>query len=281
MTVHAMRHSSRPPTASAFTLIELLVVVAIIALLISILLPSLQKAREQAKTTVCASNMRSIGLAFSMYAEDYRGVWPAAVDSLGSQNRWPVPFFQAKIIHQELNQYDAAGDLVSEGGKSVFLCPSEVAQRTIKDWRIPNNSVDRVAIGGSYSYSGEIHRRGDVLELGTPTDPPFLKQVDSLRRTADVFALFDNFRPIETVTDFGWRYYRDTFFLGYRTMSGQPVEPSRTADRFKVVGSRHSGRANALAYDTHVEAITAEKLEYRQVSWDLWDQYPTLPPGGE
>lgn len=266
---------------SAFTLIELLVVVAIIALLISILLPSLQKAREQAKKTVCASNMRSMGQAFAMYADDYHGVWPSAVDSLGSQNRWPVPFFQAKIIHQTLNQYDAAGDVISEGGKSVFLCPSEVAPRTIKDWGTPPHAVDRVEIGGSYSYSGEIHRRGSVLELGTSTNPPFLKQIDSLKRTSDVFALFDNFRPIEKVTDFGWRFYRDTFFLGYRTINGDPVPPSSTADKYKVVGDRHSGEANAMAYDTHVESVYPDKLRYAQISWDPWDKYPELPPGGE
>ena len=52
----------------AFTLIELLVVVAIIALLISILLPSLQGAREQAKKALCLSNMKQVGLGSHSYA---------------------------------------------------------------------------------------------------------------------------------------------------------------------------------------------------------------------
>jgi len=59
---------SRP--TRAFTLIELLVVVAIIALLISILLPSLARAREQAKKTVCLSNLKNIGTSTAAYAED-------------------------------------------------------------------------------------------------------------------------------------------------------------------------------------------------------------------
>lgn len=60
-----------------FTLIELLVVVAIIALLISILLPSLGKAREQAKMAACGSNLRQIGVAMEAYAVEYNGFHPA------------------------------------------------------------------------------------------------------------------------------------------------------------------------------------------------------------
>jgi|GEM_PF-6621330 len=280
MTVRAVG-GARCHARAAFTLIELLVVVAIIALLISILLPSLQQAREQAKQTVCLSNMRSIGLAFSMYAERFDGVWPAAVDSMGEQNRWPIPFFRGGIITQGVNEYDDAGNQTVDGGDSIFICPTEEAQRTIENWRLPNHSVDRVEIGGSYAYSGEIHRNGELVELGTRNTPPFLNRVDNCRQQAEVFALFDNFKPIEAVTDFGWRFYRDNFFFGYRTMSGAAVPPSDAADRFKIMGNRHSGRTNALAYDTRDETVRPERVEYRQVSWTFWDHYPALPPGGQ
>ena len=74
---------SRPqaPRGSAarngFTLIELLVVIAIIALLIGILLPAIGAARETARTTVCAVQLRSIGQATGMYAHDHKDrIWP-------------------------------------------------------------------------------------------------------------------------------------------------------------------------------------------------------------
>lgn len=71
-------HRSRPSLAG-FTLVELLVVIGIIALLISVLLPALSKAREQSKATACLSNLRQIGIGFQLYRQYNRDYYPPRI----------------------------------------------------------------------------------------------------------------------------------------------------------------------------------------------------------
>jgi prepilin-type N-terminal cleavage/methylation domain-containing protein len=78
-----MRGKAPVPT-KGFTLVELLVVIGIIALLISILLPSLNRARETANRVKCASNMRQIGQAILLYANDNKGAYPRTVATGGT-----------------------------------------------------------------------------------------------------------------------------------------------------------------------------------------------------
>lgn len=67
----------------AFTLIELLVVVAIIALLMAVLMPALNSAREQSKLTYCSNNLRQIGLGIYVYAGENDDLWPRCTTDSG------------------------------------------------------------------------------------------------------------------------------------------------------------------------------------------------------
>ena len=71
--------------AKAFTLIELLVVIAIIALLMSILIPALDKAKDQVRTVICRSNLHQYGLAARMYLDENKGRFPYTMEWLYSQ----------------------------------------------------------------------------------------------------------------------------------------------------------------------------------------------------
>ncbi len=92
---------------NAFTLIELLVVVAIIAVLISILLPALGRAKKQARATVCGSHLHQIGTAIYTYWTEWNGRIPYVETPMVNGNGAQLPgFARPEVPDEELNPFD-------------------------------------------------------------------------------------------------------------------------------------------------------------------------------
>lgn len=110
-------------TAQGFTLIELLVVVSIIALLVSILLPALSKAREAAKGVVCMHNMKSVGMQVFMYTTDNNDFFPPGAFCV--EPRTNGTLYWLDVINSEYGQMKDAFVPERPPEDSIYMCPSK------------------------------------------------------------------------------------------------------------------------------------------------------------
>ena len=131
-----------------FTLIELLVVIAIIAILMAILMPALQRVREQARTVTCLANLNQWGLMFAMYCEDNNGYF-----FTGEMNGTRSGMGSGEFWRETMRPYTKAHS------EKMWLCPQAV--KPLPNGGIPRGTWSNVAWEtandiGSYGLNGWV-----------------------------------------------------------------------------------------------------------------------------
>lgn len=138
-----------------FTLIELMVVITIIAILSTIILPALNKAREKGKQTTCQSNLKQIGLLFLLYEQDYNNyIIPSSYDQVG-------PYWS--------NRLDDSGIFPADQwiGKSstIVICPSKGSGLVGRSYS-KFFSLARFHYGMNDDTNGGVHPRVGITKTG-------------------------------------------------------------------------------------------------------------------
>jgi len=250
----------------AFTLIELLVVIAIIAVLAAMLLPALNKAKEQANTTVCKSNLRQIGIGMRLYVDEYQ-VYPP------TGHFWPATEQIGSYWYNELAActitWPQAGFPRTNLPSGIYMCPSFAKLVNL----YPTGSysyLDGYGYNSSYAYNftgtgrygaldgRPVHGLGGevVFEGGRKVlDVPPSKDTDVLA-ASDMIAVGDGWIFSLAVPPNGARIYTEPW-LGF----AYSIDQSRGWGQWQQTQELlHRGRSDVLFCDGHVERIKFQDL---------------------
>lgn len=181
-----------------FTLIELLVVIAIIGVLIALLLPAVQAAREAARRMQCTNNLKQMGLALHNY-ESSNGVLPPSVVLRASgttllwSNGWSVhariaPFAEQGPLFNSMN-FDLSYELpenqtVASQSVSLFLCPSEIkTERRLNDGQYFGVTSYGWITGDWFVWGGWVSGRSNRAAFGVNRSRRLAEVTDGLSQT--------------------------------------------------------------------------------------------------
>jgi prepilin-type processing-associated H-X9-DG protein len=255
-----------------FTLVELLVVIGFIALRISILLPTLASARRSANSVKCLASLKEIGNAFSMYAMDHKGMYPAVRDSVNqftstgakAERRWTDLI--AKYVNRKGANFQTNADLASiRAGSVLWGCP-EWAKTFDYNAAAAAGGPDMVYNGyGMQYYPGfPNHDYSDPYNAyrGTfPTRVGYFKQSFWGRRGAERLLVADSIQDIVALPSSVAlaKVATYTSYQGFNTKTvgfAPYIQAQTTVDDF-MIDSRHMKPGTPKAAAINMRSINA------------------------